>query len=48
MSSMSMSQCSIKCHNLSQVLTKTEFIQLPPGEVDTQEDANMDNEYTKE
>lgn len=31
-----------------QVLTKEEFAQLPPGEVDTQQDADLDEDYRKE
>ena len=33
---------------LVQVLTKEEFVHLPPGEVDTQQDADLDNDYIKE
>ncbi len=31
-----------------QVLTKEEFVHLPPGEVDSQQDADLDNDYVKE
>lgn len=34
--------------NQDKVLTKEEFAQLPPGEVDTQQDADLDEEYRKE
>lgn len=34
--------------NRDKVLTKSEFIQLPPGEVDSPEDAESDKEYIRE
>lgn len=34
--------------NQDKVLTKEEFAQLPPGEVDTQQDADLDEDYRKE
>ena len=34
--------------NPTQVLTKEEFVHLPPGEVDSPQDAEQDNEYIQE
>ena len=31
-----------------QVLTKDEFVHLPPGEVDSQQEEELDNDYVKE
>lgn len=36
------------CKSNTQVLTKEEFVHLPPGEVDTQQDAEQDSEYMRE
>jgi len=37
---------SFKSH--TQVLTQEEFVHLPPGEVDSQQDAEQDSEYIRE
>lgn len=37
---------SLKSH--TQALTQEEFVHLPPGEVDSQQDAEQDSEYIRE